>query len=128
MKTHIVLLGLTLACSVGVPLSDRHNPSLAFSPSHLDERDLHLPQTFFKSGFAADQRRACDKVYPLPDGYENWSDCERGEFTECGGPQQCACIPEQRLVTFRCKQGTYNQCFSWPEDGCPKPSARSNNN
>jgi hypothetical protein len=67
---------------------------------------------------SAQQRRDCDQYYPLPDNYQNWSNCKNIGQSACGGPEQCACDESQRLVTFKCDQGTYNQCYGERGNGC----------
>jgi hypothetical protein len=60
----------------------------------------------------------CEKVYPLPSDYQNWSNCHSSGNSACGGPDQCACLDSQRLVTFECDQGTYHQCYGEKGNGC----------
>ncbi len=64
------------------------------------------------------QKVDCDQFYPLPNGYENWSNCKQAGGTACGGPDQCACDSTQRLITFKCDQGTYHQCYGETGNGC----------
>jgi hypothetical protein len=68
---------------------------------------------------AVTQRKDCSDYYPLPDDYPNWKNCNRaGSSSQCGGPEQCACLKSQRLVTFKCDQGTYQQCYGERGNGC----------
>jgi hypothetical protein len=64
------------------------------------------------------ERRECDEVFPLPEDYPNWTNCRNIGQSACGGPAECQCLPEQRLVTFKCDQGTYQQCFGEKGNGC----------
>jgi hypothetical protein len=64
------------------------------------------------------QKKDCDEYYPLPSDYPNWTNCKKVGGSACGGPQQCACDESQRLVTFKCDQGTYQQCYGEKGDGC----------
>jgi hypothetical protein len=59
-----------------------------------------------------DDRPACKDKYPLPDGWEDWpsSSCTVGYRSACGGPPQCSCEPNQRLLDYHCPQGTYSLC------------------
>ena len=68
---------------------------------------------------AVTQRKDCSDYYPLPDDYPNWKNCNQvGSPSQCGGPDQCACLKSQRLVTFKCDQGTYQQCYGERGNGC----------
>jgi len=64
------------------------------------------------------QKPDCDQYYPLPSDYPNWTNCKNIGQSGCGGPQQCACDESQRLVTFKCDQGTYHQCYGEKGNGC----------
>ena len=60
----------------------------------------------------ASVRLDCSDVYPLPDNYPNWKNCHQvGSSSQYGGPDQCACLRSQKLTTFKCDQGTYQQCY-----------------
>ena len=67
---------------------------------------------------AASDKPDCDKYYPLPDNYQNWTSCKKNGGSACGGPQQCGCLESQRLITFACDQGTYHQCYGEQGNGC----------
>lgn len=70
------------------------------------------------AGRCEPQKPDCDEYYPLPADYPNWAHCRNVGQTGCGGPAQCACDESQRLVTFKCDQGTYQQCFGEKGNGC----------
>jgi hypothetical protein len=67
---------------------------------------------------AVTQREDCSDYYPLPDNYPNWNNCVQVGSSVCGGPSQCACLRSQKLVTFKCAQGTYQQCYGERGNGC----------
>lgn len=55
-------------------------------------------------------KKSCSEVFPVPGEQKHWSQCEEIEASECGGPPQCACKLDARLVRFQCKEGTYAAC------------------
>lgn len=117
MKYRIVLLCITLACAAGVRhRADGQSLDNASPHSRRDAvllLDNGLP---IRSG---SDKRDCDQVYPLPDNYQNWTNCKKdGGGSGCGGPEQCACLESQRLITFTCDQGSYHQCFGEQGNGC----------
>lgn len=128
VMTKSFMMGVTLVlfALLSAQQGDRRNLLMSdATPTSIDQ--LFVP-TQFATISRSDDRPSCEEKYPLPDGYENWTHCEKIGGSHCGGPPQCECIPEQQLVTFRCDQGTYNQCFSYPDDGCPKPKEEPERN
>jgi hypothetical protein len=68
---------------------------------------------------SAPDKPDCEKKYPLPSNYQRWTNCKaNGGGSSCGGPEQCACLESERLVTFTCDQGTYHQCYGERGNGC----------
>jgi hypothetical protein len=52
----------------------------------------------------------CSKVYPVPEGADQWTNCVKSGASACGGPDQCACDATERLVEYSCTEGKYNKC------------------
>jgi hypothetical protein len=83
-----------------------------------NDRDLDLMNERWWAKLASD-KPDCDHTYPLPQNYENWTHCRKdGGGSACGGPDQCAGLESQRLVTFTCDQGSYHQCYGEKGNGC----------
>lgn len=68
--------------------------------------------------FPQQSKPDCDAVYPPPGDFQNWTNCKQIGASACGGPDQCECLSSQRLVSFQCDQGTYQQCFGEAGNGC----------
>jgi hypothetical protein len=59
----------------------------------------------------APSSKSCSEVYPIPEAAKHWTDCKAGQFSRCGGPEECTCNdPGDRLVWYECKQGSYAHC------------------
>ena len=60
---------------------------------------------------AALKKKSCSEVYPVPDSAKHWTECKSGQFSECGGPNDCACKdPDDRLTWYDCKEGSFAVC------------------
>jgi hypothetical protein len=84
------------------------------STSWLDQTDagftLRDGLTKVQSGRSS-HKRSCSQVYPIPEATQHWTDCKAGQFSQCGGPEDCACDdPKERLVWHDCKEGSYARC------------------
>ena len=93
-----------------VMLWDKLDPSFVFG------RGQHRVQ----SG-AAPSKKSCADLYPIPEAAKGWTDCQAGQFSQCGGPEECTCNdPRDRLVWHECKQGSYARCEddNTCEDSC----------
>jgi len=60
--------------------------------------------------------KACSEVYPAPQNAQQWTKCQRKDVTECGGPPECLCNVDERLLTYTCAEGTYRKCE--PDNSC----------
>jgi hypothetical protein len=69
-----------------------------------------------------DPRKSCSEVYPIPQGSELWKSCQDVGRSACGGPDQCLCGQNERLVTFKCDEGTLNKCV---QDSACKANANN---
>src|ERR1700728_2630118 len=89
----------------------------ASAPSRAQGREStsSLPSDLF---FSTDPRDHCSKYYPVPDGSDSWTTCEDKGRSGCGGPEQCICGANERLVTYQCVEGTFHKCVEDP--GCGK--------
>ena len=57
------------------------------------------------------KKKACTEVYPQPDASKHWTDCQSGEYSRCGGPDDCACgEDDDRLIWYHCKEGSFAIC------------------
>ncbi len=65
-------------------------------------------------------RQTCDKYYRgHEDALAQAHNCHEIGASACGGPDQCACGKNERLVSFKCDEGTFNGC-SPSKDGHPR--------
>ncbi len=55
-------------------------------------------------------KKSCSEVFPLPGVQKPTSQCEEVESSDCGGPPDCACEIDERLVRIQCKEGSYALC------------------
>lgn len=69
-----------------------------------------------RSDAAAPQRPACGQYYPVPNDALFWTHCSIAGNSACGGPPQCACQADERLITFKCDQGYYHSCEAYNPD------------
>ena len=117
MRYRIALILLTLVCSVELQHRADGQFSANEAPQSTEMRDSFLHEhSLFRS---VSDKPDCDETYPLPDNYQNWKNCKKdGGGSACGGPQQCACLESQRLITFTCDQGSYHQCYGEQGNGC----------
>jgi hypothetical protein len=98
----VLLLGAT--CSL--PAAD-HVQQLA----SLDKADIGFVRDGLRLARSnVPNKKACSEVYPVPEAEKHWSQCEGGEFSQCGGPDQCACKLDERLTWYHCKEGSYALC------------------
>ena len=89
-------LSLPAAARGPIPQLDR------FDPAFASWNGMHPVQT---------ARKSCAEVYPTPEAAKHWTDCRSGQFSQCGGPDDCTCNdPDDRLVWYECKQGSYARC------------------
>ena len=55
------------------------------------------------------QRKSCAEYYPVPNTLA-WTNCRMIGNSACGGPPQCSCKADERLIGYKCDQGYYNEC------------------
>ena len=47
----------------------------------------------------------------MPEAAKHWTGCKNGQFSQCGGPDDCSCNDsDDRLVWYDCKEGSYALC------------------
>jgi len=54
--------------------------------------------------------RTCSEVFPAPEHSQTWTKCKVKDVTECGGPPECVCNTDERLLIYTCAEGTYRKC------------------
>ena len=74
----------------------------------------------FPQGQPSADPKACSEVYPAPQNAQKWTKCQRKDVTECGGPPECLCNVDERLLTYTCTEGTYRTCE--PDSSCQPES------
>jgi hypothetical protein len=60
-------------------------------------------------------RPPCSQVYPPESSLKEWFDsgpCREAGASACGGPNQCSCQPNERLVFYQCVTRNWNYCES----------------
>jgi len=67
---------------------------------------------------AVDDRKSCKEYYPEPANAVNWKSCVPGYRSACGGPPQCYCDSSERLIDYKCSEGTYSICQAENNNGC----------
>lgn len=56
-------------------------------------------------------KKSCSEVYPVPEAAKHWTECKSGQYSECGGPNDCACKDsDDRLTWYQCKEGSFAIC------------------
>ncbi|HSY63719.1 MAG TPA: hypothetical protein VK829_03925 [Terriglobales bacterium] len=56
-------------------------------------------------------KKSCSEVYPTPEAAKHWTDCKQGQYSQCGGPDDCGCQDgDDRLIWYDCKEGSYALC------------------
>jgi len=118
VKVLTALLSLVIVgFSAGAPPRSA-NPAFNHVAPDLDIKTTPLLNEGLHFQAPAD-RQSCQKYYPLPDGYQNWTNCRKdGGGSACGGPEQCSCADSERLITFNCDQGAYHKCYAEKGNGC----------
>lgn len=96
--------------------------------SSVEEAQERIPQQLFVqndrlvNGSSAEDRKTCRAYYPgAGDALTRAHNCNEIGSSGCGGPDQCSCATDQRLVSWKCDEGTFNVCSS-KKDGakrCP---------
>jgi hypothetical protein len=116
MKYGVVLSCLALILTLSMQgRAGGHSP--ANRTLQTDPEPDFLNERFLTK--AVGNKPDCDQTYPLPQNYENWTNCKKdGGGSACGGPDQCGCLESQRLITFTCDQGQYHQCYGEQGNGC----------
>ena len=86
-----------------------HKPSPA--PS-LNKADPEFVRWSVQSGLSNTQKKkACSEAYPEPEAAKYWTECQSGEYSRCGGPDDCACSEDDdRLIWYHCKEGSFAVC------------------
>jgi len=114
--TAALLISLVGGAS-GLPPSEVHHDPVVerFLSSQIQSIGLF-------PGQSEQDRKTCHDYYP---GHEQAlagaHNCTEIGASACGGPDQCSCPQNARLVSWRCDEGTFNACSS-DKDGaqrCP---------
>lgn len=80
-------------------------------PASLDRIELLAAFSRGARNVNAGARKTCSEVYPMPEAAKHWTDCKSGQFSQCGGPDDCTCNDaDDRLVWYECKEGSYARC------------------
>jgi|SRR5580704_16309300 hypothetical protein len=59
----------------------------------------------------SNNKKSCSEVYPVPEASKHWTGCKQGQYSQCGGPDDCACQDgDDRLIWYDCKEGSYALC------------------
>lgn len=66
--------------------------------------------------------KTCAVVFPAPANVQKWTKCQFKDVTPCGGPPECVCNVDERLVIRTCAEGTYRSC---EEDSSCRPGSPS---
>jgi hypothetical protein len=99
-------VGLFLGATCFLPAADHDQPL-----NSLDRADIGFIRHGLRPARSkAPDKKVCSEVYPVPEAAKHWSQCEGGEYSECGGPDQCACKVDERLIWYHCKEGSYAVC------------------
>jgi hypothetical protein len=90
-------------------IAAEHKPSPA--PS-LDNADPGSVRWNIQSGLPSTQKKkACSEAYPVPEAAKRWTECNSGEYSRCGGPDDCVCSDDDdRLIWYHCKEGSFAIC------------------
>jgi len=99
-----VLFGMSVFCA-----AQQHwqNPSLLDKSDIASSFGTSAPNVLREVA----ARKSCSDVYPMPEAAKHWTDCKSGQFSQCGGPNDCTCNdPDDRLVWYECKEGSYARC------------------
>ena len=81
------------------------------NPAALDRTDVLSTFTRHSQPVASGARKTCSQVYPIPEAAKHWTNCQSGQFSQCGGPDDCTCNDaDDRLVWYECKEGSYARC------------------
>ncbi len=96
---------------VGIVLSTAASgasPHSEFGPDSLDSIRWRPVQS---GGAIPAGKKDCAAAYPTPEAAKHWTGCKSGEYSQCGGPPDCACSDDDdRLVWYHCKEGSYAIC------------------
>jgi len=82
------------------------------------ERPVSPPARSGKDRRPMAERKSCEEYYPEPEDAVNWTDCKVTYRSPCGGPDQCYCDSGERLLDYKCAQGTYSICQTEEKNGC----------
>jgi hypothetical protein len=114
MKLACLLLGTYMLLPFALLLGSSSNKpgDTANYNDFLQESPLYPTQ-------GSTERKACSVYYK---GHEealaNAHNCkDTGQSSACGGPDQCSCASNQRLVQYSCNEGTFNVCEAKFPDG-----------
>ena len=66
--------------------------------------------------------KTCAVVFPSPGNVPKWTKCQFKDVSPCGGPPECTCNVDERLVIRTCSEGTYRSC---EEDSSCRPGSPS---
>jgi hypothetical protein len=69
---------------------------------------------------SAPDRKTCNAYYRgHEEAVSQAHNCTEIGASACGGPDQCSCEQNERLVSWKCDEGTFNAC-SPSKDGHPR--------
>jgi hypothetical protein len=86
-----------------------HKPS---PPPLLDNGDPGSVHLNIQTGLPNTQKKkACSEAYPMPEAAKRWTECHSGEYSRCGGPDDCVCSDDDdRLIWYHCNEGSFAVC------------------
>lgn len=88
----------------------------------VDDHGVVLKGLGLRVQAGTSERKTCNAYY---EGHskalaEAHNCTDTGQSSACGGPDQCSCPSDQRLVGFKCDEGTFNVCTAKFADGTPR--------
>jgi hypothetical protein len=114
----ILLAAIFLLAARRLPTAEDGTGKAAFLPQLIFVSN----RSDFPQGKPSSPPKTCSEVFPAPQNVQKWTKCREKDVTECGGPSECACNVDERLVTYTCAEGTYRTC---EEDSSCHPDSPS---
>jgi hypothetical protein len=117
MKLASIILGATLLLPLPLMFG---KPSKPLQDNQSDLVMAQDRQLYATQGPSA--RKTCKEYYKDDeDSFAKAHNCnDTGQSSACGGPDQCSCPSNQRLVQYKCTEGTFNVCAANFPDGSPR--------
>lgn len=116
MRFWLLVSAVILCTVVGLPAGEQSSVTRESTQSQFASQDLLADH--IASPFQMPARKHCFYTYGTqPDFPKNAQGCSRAGASGCGGPDQCFCGANERLVTFKCGAKYFHMC--WSQDvGC----------